>query len=809
MEIPASQDDYIEMPASINNYQDLLYCEYFSAIKCQFLSDIEKLKCLAHSYVNGKYDKTIDIFYKNIDDPDGRFDSDKVLPLYRETRFHVHQMVKELENADTSAHQIAHITLILHDCLNDIQHCPAGIHTRFSNTFLHLKASQGGEDATLFKARQELFDQFILSFMFLQQRQGLVHIPSGNEVHWYNSFYNLYCEPLGLPSEADPEARTHLNDALVQRFLAAAPLSVNACTVLRKIVTEWSDQLRAALRKLGVSIWETDVIASTELTPDRTETLNSSVFRPVNCLLAKKAEEQLDLWALIDQAENACYRMDRYQEKLMAWVTNHFFGSSTKVFLAIAGGTDSQLYIGTINELFFWVFTHAPSLNAEQPCTFETDNHRTLVLPHLTSIDFSTWPEQTSYALLTQAMEQTHKAEDIAAFFSHQPSFEQLSKAPKPLVQALSNQLTDKLTCNNDEFTGRLCQCDCDQLVSSGITTISPDTLCWLIDTPLLAPVLTILQQQGITISAVTLSLTIWQIAGFSEENIKNLLLPGDCKRLFRQAASKKMAVTMSHILLTGHCDEQAGLLNDRKESPLGLFARQGIISGLSYLLKLRGIKVNHKDFKGYTPLNRAASKGHANCVEALLRQVGIAINAKANNGYTPLHNAANNGHIDCVALLLNAPGIEIDGKSKRNWSPLNLAAAKGHTKIVEKLLMYSDLQVNSKNENGFTPLLSAVYMGYSDCVSVLLSRADIDVNSTNFDGNTALILSIYKKHIECAKLLINDERTEINMSNKVLHTAATKASQQGLTEIVNLLEVDSRFKKRRNQMLRFLNYVR
>ncbi|WP_257296909.1 hypothetical protein [Endozoicomonas sp. YOMI1] len=46
-------------------------------------------------------------------------------------------------------------------------------------------------------------------------------------------------------------------------------------------------------------------------------------------------------------------------------------------------------------------------------------------------------------------------------------------------------------------------------------------------------------------------------------------------------------------------------------------------------------------------------------------------------------------------------------------------------------------------------------------------------------------------------------------MSNNALHTAATKARQQGLTEIVNLLEADPRFKKRRNQMLTLLNYVR
>lgn len=439
--------------------------------------------------------------------------------------------------------------------------------------------------------------------MFLQQRKGLVHIPPGNEVHWYNCFHNLYCELLGLPSEADPEAETHLDDGLVQRFLSEAPLSVNACTVLRKIATEWSDQFGAALQQLGVSAWETaDAIASAELTADRTETLDSSLFRPVNCLLAKKAEEQLDLWTLIDYSED-CYRLDRYREKIQGWVTNHFFGSSTRVFLAIPGGTDSQLYIGTINELFFWVFAHDPCLNAEQPCTFETDNHMTLVLPHLTSIDFCTWPEQTCYALLTQAMEQTDNAEDIAKLFSHQASCE-LLKFLNLLHTGCYGGCRINLKNKNRETPLHFA-------ASSGHTSC----------------VEVLLSRVGITVNARSLD---------------------RCTPL--HDAAKNGHIDCVNLLLN-RLDIKVDVKNYYHWTPLNLAAANGHTEVVEKLLTCPRLQVNSKNRKGFTPLHSAADGGHDDCVRLLLERADIDVNSITPGRGTALILSVYNKHIACAKL--------------------------------------------------------------------------------------------------------------------------------------------------------------
>ena len=433
--------------------------------------------------------------------------------------------------------------------------------------------------------------------------------------------HNLFCEPLGLSHIVDPLAPVNLSDDLTRRFLAAAPLSVNACTILRKLSSEWSDQLSATLKKLGVQAWETDVIAPFELSSDRTGTLESTLFKPVNHLLQTSAEQSFDLRAVIEETGDGNYYLGRYREKLLAWVASHFCESSAQVFATIPAGVDSAWYIGTINQLFFWVFNHDQYLPPGLACTFNANNHTTLTLPHLMSIDFSTWPETTIYALLTQAMEQTDKPEHIASFFLQHSTIEQLGKIPAMVTRALANQLSDKLIKHDDTFKEALYQCVVDHFAS--FTTfispgIAPGVLDWLIDTPLLKPVLLRLQQQGMDVLPVTSRLASWQVSDFSHEDIKKLLTPNDCQRLFKQAFKLRQAETLSNLLLTGHCDQLTSLLNDEGGSLLACFARSGNLPGLEYLVKLGNPLVNQKNIHGSTPLHIAAQFGHSEFVKAL-----------------------------------------------------------------------------------------------------------------------------------------------------------------------------------------------
>ncbi|WP_163372555.1 ankyrin repeat domain-containing protein [Endozoicomonas acroporae] len=791
----AYQPEYIELPG-VHCYEELETHAAFPEIKTRFLNDIEEMKQLVQPYVNDQYDTSIDIFYEKLESPPDHL-KNSLLTLYRETRFQIRQLVMQLRDQqhDPNVDNQNYIAGVLHECLSDIQECPPGIHGRFTKSFLNLEASRGGLGGKLFNVRSELFDQFIQSFLLELQREGLVDISPDMEIHWVHSLHNLFCEPLGLAHIADTSAPINLGGDLTRRFLAAAPLSVNACTILRKLSSGWSDQLSATLQKLGVQTWETEVIAPFELTSERTGTLESALFKPVNHLLKTSGEQSLDLRTVIEETGDGNYYLGRYREKLLAWVTSHFCESSARVFATIPADVDSAWHIGTINQLFFWVFNHDQYLPTGLSCPFDGNNHTTLTLPHLISIDFSTWPETTIYALLTQAMEQTDKAWHIASFFLQHTTIEQLDKIPVMVTRALANQLSDKLIKHDDTFKETLYQCVVDHFASvttfitPGITPgIAPRVLDWLIDTPLLKPVLLRLQQQGIDVLSITSRLASWQVSDFSHEDIKKLLTPHDCQRLFKQALILKQAETLSNLLLTGHCDQLTSFLNDDQDSPLACFASSGNLPGLEYLLKPGNPQVNQKNIHGSTPLHIAAKNGHVAFVRALLAIGGIDVNVKNNNGVTPLYYAALRGHAECVTELLNTTGIDVNVTHNDSLTPLHGAASEGHVVCVRALLTADGIDVNVQNNNGFTPLYCAVAEGYAECIKELLSADGIDVNVKCLDGYTPLYCAVVEDFAECIKVLLTADDIDVNVKSSSGVTPLSCAALSGYTDCIMVL---------------------
>ncbi|MGI2027125.1 ankyrin repeat domain-containing protein [Endozoicomonas acroporae] len=794
----AQQPEYIELPG-VHCYEELETHAAFPEIKTRFLNDIEEMKQLVQPYVNDQYDTSLDIFHETLESPPEHL-KNIVLTQYRETRFQIRQLVIQLRDQqhDPNVDNQNYIAGVLHDCLSDIQECAPVIHDRFTLSFLNLEALRGGLGGKLFNVRSELFNQLIQSFLLELQRERLVDIPPGMEVHWKHSLHNLFCEPLGLPHVIDPEAPSNLGDDLTRRFLAAAPLSVNACTILRKLSSGWSDQLSATLQKLGVQAWETDVIAPFELTSERTGTLESTLFKPVNHLLQTSGEQSLDLRAIIEETGDGNYYLGRYREKLLAWVASHFCESSAQVFTTIPAGADSAWHIGTINQLFFWVFNHDQYLPTGLACTFNANNHTSLTLPHLISIDFSTWPETTIYALLTQAMEQTDKARHIASFFLQHTTIEQLGKIPAMVTRALANQLSEKLIKHDDTFKETLYQCVVDHFTSvttcitPGITPgIAPRVLDWLIDTPLLKPVLLRLQQQGINVLSITSRLASWQVSDFSHEDIKKLLTPHDCQRLFKQALILRQTETLSNLLLTGHCDPLTSFLNDELNSPLACFASSGNLPGLEYLLKLGNLQVNQKNIDGYTPLHIAADNGHVAFVRALLTIDGIDVNVKSNDGFTPLHCAASEGHVVCVTELLNTTGIDINVKNNDGLTPLHYAAS-GHVVCVRALLAADGIDVNVQNDDGYTPLYCAVAEGHAECIRELLSADGIDVNVQNDDGYTPLFWAVIEDFPECIMALLTAADIDVNVRSDA-GIPLNSAAAEGKAECISALLTDDR----------------
>ncbi|WBA82661.1 ankyrin repeat domain-containing protein [Endozoicomonas sp. GU-1] len=796
----AQQPEYIELPG-VHCYEELETHAAFPEIKTRFLNDIEEMKQLVQPYVNHQYDTSIDIFHEKLESPPEHL-KNSLLALYRETRFQIRQLVMQLRDQqhDPNVDNQNYIAGILHDCLSDIQECAPGIHGRFTQSFLNLDAYRGGLGGKLFTVRSELFDQFIQSFLLELQRERLVDIPPDVEARWKRSLHNLFCEPLGLPHFVDPLAPTHLGDDLTRRFLAAAPLSVNACTILRKLSSGWSDQLSATLQKLGVQTWETDVIAPFELTSERTGTLESTLFKPVNHLLQTSGEQALDLRTVIEETGDGNYYLGRYREKLLAWVASHFCKSSAQVFATIPAGVDSAWHIGTINQLFFWVFNNDQYLPTGLSCTFDGNNHTTLTLPHLMSIDFSTWPETTIYALLTQAMEQTDKARHIASFFLQHTTIEQLDKIPAMVTRALANQLSDKLIKHDDTFKETLYQCVVGHFASvttfmtPGITPgIAPRVLDWLIDTPLLKPVLLRLQQQGIDVLSITSRLASWQVSDFSHGDMKKLLTPHDCQRLFKQALILRQSETLSNLLLTGHCDPLTSFLSDDLNTPLACFASSGNLAGLEYLLKPGNPQVSQKNIHGSTPLLIAAKNGHAAFVRALLAIDGIDVNAKNNNGFTPLHCAALKGDEECVTELLNTTGIDINVKNNVGYTPLHYAALEGHAVCVRALLTVGGIDVNVQIVGGYTPLYCAVTRGQTECIKELLSADGIDVNMKSSSGFTPLRCAVVEGLPECIKALLSSDDIDVNAKSSSGFALLHWAVSNGQVESILALLTDDR----------------
>ena len=776
--------DYLELPP-VRNFQELSFSHSFAQIRAQFLEDVRQLQKLAIRFVGDQYNQPMNVFYHKLEQPPDDL-VEHILPLYRETRFQIHQLVCQLSiDQHGSAEQKEYIASLLHDCLNGIDHCPAGVHSRFANSFLDLKATQAGLDGKLYKIRNDLLHEFVTSFLFQTQREGTLHIPEGMEIHWFNGLHNLYCDGLALQPIVDPSAPTALAASLVTQFLSSAELSVTAYTILRKMSAQWSDQLSMTLYQQGVCAWETDDIDPAQITTNITLALDNKLFRPVNHLLKTSTSQALDLHTIAEENDDGYYRLSRHREKLLGWVTNYFYGPATSVFAVIYNDSQSCTCIGSINQLFFWVFDHKPGLFAKQPCTFPTDNHTTLTLAHLANIDFSTWPLKTSHALLTQAMEQTDSPKEIADFFLGRATTMQLEKMPKPVIAALARQMSEKLAHKPATFQRKL-----SRRIGQALQSLKPPlkTLHWLFDTPLLEPVLFDLHRAQQDITPLTRLLSSWQISGFCRQSLATLLTQQDCHRLFQQAFALKQGQTVCQLMLTGRCDSLVWHPRYGRADYLCLFARHGILPGLQYLLKLADTDVNGRDRSGWPPLAAAARFGHIDCLEALLAVEDIDVNARTNSGNTALVKAVVRGHAACVRALLRAEGIRPDLADENNWTPLQIAIKQGHHQCLAALLPFCTGQINDKNPLGHPPLASAAIEGRTECVKLLVQTAGVQLNLTTDDGCTPLLCAACNGHTDCVKTLVALRATRVNEPNHQGCTPLHAAAEHGHDECITAL---------------------
>ena len=179
-------------------------------------------------------------------------------------------------------------------------------------------------------------------------------------------------------------------------------------------------------------------------------------------------------------------------------------------------------------------------------------------------------------------------------------------------------------------------------------------------------------------------------------------------------------------------------------------------------------------------------------------RQGGLGVlvcSAVYNTVYLLLKNAARHGHAETVQLLLAVPYININIQDQRGKSALMWSAIRGRTATVQLLLAAPDIDVNLQDEHGMSSLMWAALKGITEIVQLLLAVTDIKVHIEAQHGMSALTVAAFKGHKAIVQLLL----AVPEIDDQVLSRALAGAAEKNHTEIVELIEKEMRWARRRH----------
>ena len=432
---------YIAIP-DVESYEQLTSHWQFYEIQQQFLDDILTLKNLVPSYINHTYDSKIENFYNKI-----KYSCDSknavLFNIYQTTRYEIHQLIAELSKPQTGA-SYDYLCILLHECLYGLDHCFDAIATRFKISFLNLKTVKAGLRGFIYNIRAELAHEFIRSFIFDQQKKDPNYINKSMEIHYFNAFNNLLSDMAQIEKISDSYEPKDISNTLTENFLKKAKLQVNDFAIVQKIAQYWINKLSDILADLKLKHWETSLIPVEELTWKRTERIDKNVFQPMNALhetMMKK--EAIGFYTIANELNDDCYSFNEYQHRIHAWIAERFCKKAHVLTKISINGHTNQC-IGSMDNLFFWVFKDENTLSQKKLCQFEQHNCTPLNLSHLTTMDFTTWEEQHFLPLLLQAVTQTKNADDYLVFFSNPWVLAQLNGFSTQALTLFFNPIIEK-----------------------------------------------------------------------------------------------------------------------------------------------------------------------------------------------------------------------------------------------------------------------------------------------------------------------------------------------------------------------------
>lgn len=783
--------DYIELPdIRINDFSTLRRDPLFPKIQEQFLADIETLLSLAVEFVGDKYDHHIKTFLQRIRDlPSSVHKS--LVPLYQDTRYQIHCMVRMMREHCTATADIAQhdskrdlMIFVLHHCLPSLSKCNAGIHCKIASAWRQL-TTDASLTTTLCTIRQEQLRNYVGHIIHVARRDGLETILIGSEIHWANALFNLAAQELGLDTIMDglAPAQTALSPPLLERFFSGLPAAVNGHTVHEQFIEMWLEKLAIILDSHPIGDWRKEPIAIENFGPELLNQIKQEISEPLFSLLQERGAKEIGLWSLTIADDNT---EDHYDLRRSA---EFLHGLLTQGVLAIKPAPLRQLShtgecLFTLGGLFFWV--EPVSLDPQDSLSqqYIPENTVAAELSHLVEVSLNALPEEVQKALLLQAMAQTKDAGTILKSLCSNELGEQLTSVSESITLAIANALALRME-KNKEFASNLL---------TAATEIDFKKIPeWLFHTPLLETILQTRcdrnQQVTDTVELLLAPRHLPLVAGFSDATLKRLFTPEQCCQLFEAAMDRGMGSLVNRLLGTGNCD--ACLVTPFGLQVLALLISHGKVEGIKYVLATGQFDPNEADptQQGKTALHLAAQGPSLECLKLLLNSPGININSRDKTGRTPILLAAKTGNTINLLHLLSVSGIDALCTNNQGSNAIHLAVEEGHKECLVVLLNSShNINPSILNKSGMDAIRIAVKYSYLECLKTLLAHPGMKVNQRSPSGENIWHIAVKHGRPDILALLLEQPHVPLNVESKggcaMLHMAA----MLGNTEALKLL---------------------
>ena len=727
-----SSSGYIAFPeGNFTNLAQVKEAEgvLFEEMKAQYLQDIDRLRSLSRVLVGDIYNSDINGFYEKIRGGlTGRINKFSSMIAFRDTRYQLHRLVNRigsfLHSEGHSTQNGAPVTrdglcCLLHECLAGINYCIEGSSSRIRSAFISLESVEGGVQARLYKIRHDLLEYAVKAFLAKEFNDTKFNYRLGNGIHWGNALYNLACNQFGLEPIVDSAAEQANDLALTERFECTLPSLMPEREIFNRLTDDLYQELVFCLKKLNREEWLTRPVAASELDYETTNEIDHDFLTPVNLQCQLDENNRLTLWTIIQQNDDGTFDLSNSRERFQVWLLNTMLTPETRVFATVADGRSSHLRIGSMDNLYFWVFASDSRHRQGDTCLFDWGNHQTLTMAHLRKIDFHTWPEEVCLNLLHHALKHTRTFDDFCQFFLDQTALAEWQTTREKHPQ-LADMLTEQLSISmldSQRFVQGLTRC---------LDSFSDDKQKFA--QPFLPELFRLaLRREQFNV-----------VACFCESGFDKLL-------------TKKDAVNFDQVmraaLVAGDSGRFKILLKHALANPCYLWNQ-----------------------KNGSLIGSAARHGQTECLDMLLSIPGM-VAAALGNSQTPVMEAAH-GHEQCLRMLLGFDNSTVNKQNKKGWSALMVAASEGHTECLRLLLAQKRIKVHLKNKEGDSALMLATRNGHGDCVAALLEHDSKYINQQNNDGYTALMLAALSGDERCATLLFQQPDLDINLENRKRETA-------------------------------------